>query len=184
MRVPRNVLDVLAQQVVAICCDGPDEFRRTAREMIREGVDTIKINPSGDEFLPIAKALDQGRALPLFFPELDSARFRDDLDGFEDDDGCHEHDNDADRIADVDDECPCEPEVYNGVDDADERQHREMMALGHDLGADEQVDGVRFDLGDEPRRRAGASPADNWPRRWATPYAPGCPTDPAGIGPT
>jgi imidazolonepropionase-like amidohydrolase len=40
----------------AICCDGPDEFRRTAREMCREGVDTLKINPSGDEFIPFARA--------------------------------------------------------------------------------------------------------------------------------
>ena len=40
----------------ALVCDGPDEFRRTAREMVREGVDTLKINPSGDEFVPVARA--------------------------------------------------------------------------------------------------------------------------------
>ncbi len=40
----------------AIICDGPDEFRREARVMVREGVDTLKINPSGDEFVPHAKA--------------------------------------------------------------------------------------------------------------------------------
>ncbi len=40
----------------AMICDGPDEFRRTAREMVREGVDTLKINPSGDEFVPVARA--------------------------------------------------------------------------------------------------------------------------------
>ena len=40
----------------AIVCDGPDEFRRTARELVREGVDTLKINPSGDEFVPFARA--------------------------------------------------------------------------------------------------------------------------------
>ncbi|MCG8691565.1 MAG: amidohydrolase family protein [Minwuiales bacterium] len=40
----------------AIVCDGPDEFRRVAREMCREGVDTLKINPSGDEFVPYARA--------------------------------------------------------------------------------------------------------------------------------
>ena len=39
-----------------IICDGPDEFRRVAREMVREGVDTLKINPSGDEFVPHARA--------------------------------------------------------------------------------------------------------------------------------
>jgi len=40
----------------AIVCDGPDEFHRTARELVREGVDTLKINPSGDEFVPFARA--------------------------------------------------------------------------------------------------------------------------------
>ncbi len=40
----------------AIICDGADEFRRVSREMVREGVDTLKINPSGDEFVPVARA--------------------------------------------------------------------------------------------------------------------------------
>lgn len=40
----------------AIVCDGPDEFTRTAREMVKYGVDTLKINPSGDEFVPHARA--------------------------------------------------------------------------------------------------------------------------------
>lgn len=35
----------------AIICDGADEFRKTAREMVREGVDTLKINVSGDAFV-------------------------------------------------------------------------------------------------------------------------------------
>ena len=40
----------------AIVCDGPEQFRQVSREMCREGVDTIKINPSGDEFVPFARA--------------------------------------------------------------------------------------------------------------------------------
>ncbi|HMB75690.1 MAG TPA: amidohydrolase family protein [Kiloniellaceae bacterium] len=44
------------RETFAIPCDGADEFRRTAREMVREGVDTLKINPSGDEFIPCARA--------------------------------------------------------------------------------------------------------------------------------
>lgn len=44
------------RETFAIVCDGPDEFRRVAREMVREGVDTLKINPSGDEFVPVARA--------------------------------------------------------------------------------------------------------------------------------
>jgi imidazolonepropionase-like amidohydrolase len=46
----------LHRETFAIVCDGPDEFRRVAREMCREGVDTLKINPSGDEFVPYARA--------------------------------------------------------------------------------------------------------------------------------
>jgi imidazolonepropionase-like amidohydrolase len=46
----------LYRETFAIICDGPDEFRKVAREMVREGVDTLKINPSGDEFVPWARA--------------------------------------------------------------------------------------------------------------------------------
>ncbi len=46
----------MERDTFAIVCDGPDEFRRVCRELCREGVDTIKINPSGDEFVPIARA--------------------------------------------------------------------------------------------------------------------------------
>jgi outer membrane protein OmpA-like peptidoglycan-associated protein len=42
-----------------------------------------------------------------------------DMDGFEDADGCPEPDNDGDAIPDDDDQCPNEPETYNGTDDAD-----------------------------------------------------------------
>jgi imidazolonepropionase-like amidohydrolase len=38
----------LHQQSFGIACDGADEVRRTARLCLREGVDTIKINISGD----------------------------------------------------------------------------------------------------------------------------------------
>jgi len=44
---------------------------------------------------------------------------KEDVDGFEDLDGCPEVDNDRDQIADVDDKCPSERESYNGADDAD-----------------------------------------------------------------
>ncbi|HEX9102021.1 MAG TPA: OmpA family protein, partial [Polyangia bacterium] len=42
-----------------------------------------------------------------------------DRDGFEDDDGCPDLDNDGDGIADAQDSCPNEPETFNGVDDSD-----------------------------------------------------------------
>ncbi len=40
----------------AMVADGAEEFRRLSRLMLREGVDTLKINPSGDEFVPLARA--------------------------------------------------------------------------------------------------------------------------------
>ena len=39
-------------------CNGADEFRASARLMCREGVDTLKINISGDDAVPGAKAAD------------------------------------------------------------------------------------------------------------------------------
>jgi len=39
---------------MAIVLDGPDEFRRQARELIREGVDIVKLVISGDTFVPHA----------------------------------------------------------------------------------------------------------------------------------
>jgi outer membrane protein OmpA-like peptidoglycan-associated protein len=42
-----------------------------------------------------------------------------DIDGFEDDDGCADPDNDSDRITDPNDHCPNEPESYNGHEDED-----------------------------------------------------------------
>ena len=49
-------LSHLDRQTFAIVCDGEDEFRRVAREMVREGVDTLKINPSGDAAVPSAQS--------------------------------------------------------------------------------------------------------------------------------
>ena len=42
-----------------------------------------------------------------------------DKDGFEDEDGCPDPDNDKDGIPDVEDKCPNEPETINGKDDED-----------------------------------------------------------------
>ena len=36
---------------IGVVCDGPDAFRRSVRELIREGVDIVKFNNSGDSFL-------------------------------------------------------------------------------------------------------------------------------------
>lgn len=51
-------LSHLYRENFGLICDGADEFRRTARQMCREGVDTLKINISGDDAIPGAKARD------------------------------------------------------------------------------------------------------------------------------
>ena len=46
----------LYRENFAKICDGADEFRRFAREMVREGVDVLKINISGDAGTPSSPA--------------------------------------------------------------------------------------------------------------------------------
>ncbi|NQV99975.1 MAG: amidohydrolase family protein [Rhodospirillales bacterium] len=41
-----------------LVCDGYDEYLKAARECARDGVDTLKINPSGDQLMPLGKATD------------------------------------------------------------------------------------------------------------------------------
>jgi imidazolonepropionase-like amidohydrolase len=49
-------LSHIYQESFAVVQDGPEGFRRYARQMCREGVDTLKINPSGDTLLPRARS--------------------------------------------------------------------------------------------------------------------------------
>jgi len=49
-------LNHIHRETFAVVADGADEFRRWARFFVREGVDTLKINPSGDEGVPGAPA--------------------------------------------------------------------------------------------------------------------------------
>jgi imidazolonepropionase-like amidohydrolase len=44
------------QESFGLVADGADEMRRVVRECVRDGVDTIKINISGDEFVSHARA--------------------------------------------------------------------------------------------------------------------------------
>jgi len=46
----------LHQESFGLVADGPDEMRRVARECVRDGVDVMKINISGDEFVSHARA--------------------------------------------------------------------------------------------------------------------------------
>ncbi len=52
-----------------------------------------------------------------------------DIDGYEDDDGCPEPDNDGDRVLDVDDLCPGESETYNGIEDGDGCPDRAQVVI-------------------------------------------------------
>jgi imidazolonepropionase-like amidohydrolase len=46
----------LYRENFAVILDGPDQFRQFAREMCRQGVDTLKVNVSGDAGTPSAPA--------------------------------------------------------------------------------------------------------------------------------
>lgn len=46
------------RETFGIVCDGHDEFLKAARECARDGVDTLKMNPSGDFVMPLGKATD------------------------------------------------------------------------------------------------------------------------------
>ena len=51
--------------------------------------------------------------------EIDCRNEPEDMDGFEDEDGCPEPDNDRDTILDGDDKCPNDPEDYDQFEDED-----------------------------------------------------------------
>jgi len=56
----------LNQESFGLVGDGPDELRRIARECVRDRVDTLKINVSGDQF----KATAKGEITPLTETEM------------------------------------------------------------------------------------------------------------------
>jgi outer membrane protein OmpA-like peptidoglycan-associated protein len=81
-----------------------------------------------------------------------------DLDGFEDEDGCPDPDNDRDGIPDVDDKCPNDPEDKDGIEDED------GCPEGDDLDRDN--DGIPDDLDkcpDEPEDKDGFEDDDGCP---------------------
>jgi len=67
-----------------------------------------------------------------------------DIDSFEDDDGCPDLDNDQDTIPDTQDQCPLEPETFNGVADDDGCPEADSVDAGPTFDA---VDDA-FDLGE------------------------------------
>ena len=96
-----------------------------------------------------------------------------DLDGFEDGDGCPEPDNDRDGIPDLDDKCPNEPEIWNGQQDEDGCPEAQLLITAsdrptfdpptspppgpiHDRGLPRDLDGKAVRI---PVAAAGTAPA-------------------------
>lgn len=69
-----------------------------------------------------------------------------DVDGFEDTDGCPEADNDQDRIADADDRCPTEPETVNSFQDEDGCPDEAPAAVKQFNGV---IRGIDFQVGSD-----------------------------------
>lgn len=81
-----------------------------------------------------------------------------DIDGFEDEDGCPDPDNDQDGIPDVDDQCPNEPEDRNGFEDEDGCPDAKI--------GDRDGDGIPDNLDkcpDEPEDKDGFQDEDGCP---------------------
>jgi outer membrane protein OmpA-like peptidoglycan-associated protein len=68
-----------------------------------------------------------------------------DIDGFEDEDGCPDDDNDGDGILDLFDKCRDDPEVVNGVNDEDGCPDKGLITLVGDRIVLE--DGIMFETG-------------------------------------
>jgi OOP family OmpA-OmpF porin len=81
-----------------------------------------------------------------------------DLDDFEDEDGCPDPDNDRDGILDVDDKCPNEPEDKDGIEDEDGCPEADVL--------DRDGDGIPDDKDkcpDDPEDKDGFEDADGCP---------------------
>jgi OOP family OmpA-OmpF porin len=68
-------------------------------------------------------------------------RVPEDMDGYQDDDGCPEDDNDADGIADKIDKCPNDPETANNYQDLDGCPDQLPEKLAKFIG---KIEGIRF----------------------------------------
>jgi OOP family OmpA-OmpF porin len=81
-----------------------------------------------------------------------------DLDDFEDEDGCPDPDNDRDGILDVDDKCPNEPEDKDGIEDEDGCPEADIL--------DRDGDGIPDDRDkcpDDPEDKDGFEDEDGCP---------------------
>jgi outer membrane protein OmpA-like peptidoglycan-associated protein len=123
--------------------DGCPEYQGPSREELSRLIAPPPvIVPDVTEVTPelVEAALDSGRGDADHDGVIDEADrcpvTPEDLDGFEDEDGCPELDNDGDEIADTSDKCPAEAEAFNGWQDGDGCP---------DLQQDLDADGVGYD---------------------------------------
>ncbi len=133
--------------------DGCPEYQGPAREeLARLIAPPPEIVPEVTEVTPelVEAALDSGRGDADHDGVIDEADrcpvTAEDLDGFEDEDGCPEADNDDDEIADGTDKCPAEAEAFNGWQDGDgcpdEQQDLDADGVGYD------ADRCPYEVGD------------------------------------
>ena len=78
---------------VEIIADGPDELRRVARTMIREGVDTLKVNLSGDNWVK------KGHSEELTYTDAEVAAIAEQAHTSSVTLACHAHGNDSVKLA-------------------------------------------------------------------------------------
>ena len=83
-----------------------------------------------------------------------------DLDAFQDEDGCPEADNDGDGITDVDDACPNEPEVFNGLDDEDGCPDQAMVQIQNSVVLNEDFVEVPVFFGTDRAATGRQEPID------------------------
>ncbi len=94
----------------------PDDQLDAADAMILMAGLTISVAiPSGAQTERVGDADGDG----VYDPDDECPNDPEDLDGFQDEDGCPDPDNDRDGILDSDDECPDDPEDPDGFEDGD-----------------------------------------------------------------
>lgn len=89
----------------------------------------------------------------IFDPDDDCPDEPEDMDGFEDEDGCPDFDNDGDKIVDLEDDCPLEAEIINGINDEDGCPDEGIIVMIEDRIVLEEK--VLFDLNRSRVKRQG-----------------------------
>lgn len=101
---------------------GYGDIQTGAFEIVRIGLNAHLFSvadpcPDIVEVKPVKRKDRDGDAIP---DDVDKCPdVAEDFDGFQDDDGCPDHDNDGDGIPDSIDKCPNQAETFNGFEDSD-----------------------------------------------------------------